>query len=122
MAASRARTVTSSSPVGEAASATPTMAALARRVRSPADGSVLDMGAERTQPHPTQRNRASSPPIFRRQRCPVSVGWGAMVQSGPGRGTMSGPSYVNFGGSAVVFEIGTKVIYPSHGVAEIVGR
>ncbi len=30
--------------------------------------------------------------------------------------------YENLGGSSVVFEVGARVVYPSHGVAEIVGR
>ena len=38
------------------------------------------------------------------------------------RHNVRSPLTLFVGGSAVVFEIGTKVIYPSHGVAEIVGR
>jgi CarD family transcriptional regulator len=45
-----------------------------------------------------------------------------MVHSVAERGTMSRRKQMNSGGSAVKFKIGTKVIYPSHGVAQIVGR
>jgi CarD family transcriptional regulator len=35
---------------------------------------------------------------------------------------MDGLLTAAFGGSPVVFKVGTKVVYPSHGVAQIVGR